>query len=172
MINNHVFKRFRALSFHREAIGLSLDHHAAPYFCTPVGAEIIGWLGVDGIHFCFIPSISSDMVFAVSPMPCGERYVVPVASEFRDFLALLLSCGDACFLEQICGIDEACFYEAVAAAADRHPEQEAALNILRSEFGVESKANVYQYVKKVQTDFDYTKIPFSDTYYELLGAAH
>ena len=27
-----------------------------PYFCTPRGASIFGWAGVDGIHFCFAVS--------------------------------------------------------------------------------------------------------------------
>ena len=66
MINN-LFDRFHALPFSKDVIGLEWSDSNVTYFCTSVGAEVIGWLGVDGIHFCFIPSISSDMVFAVSP---------------------------------------------------------------------------------------------------------
>lgn len=58
MTNNNLFYRFRALPFPRDAIGLEWSDSDETYFCTPVGAEVIGWLGVDGMHFCFIPSIS------------------------------------------------------------------------------------------------------------------
>ena len=35
---------------------LGLEQRAGDetYFCTPKGAKVIGWAGVDGIHFCFI----------------------------------------------------------------------------------------------------------------------
>ena len=36
-----------------------------PYFCTPKGASIFGWPGVDGIHFCFVRGFG-ETVFAVS----------------------------------------------------------------------------------------------------------
>lgn len=36
-----------------------------PYFCTPKGASIFGWAGVDGIHFCFVRGFG-ETVFAVS----------------------------------------------------------------------------------------------------------
>mgnify|MGYP000855212055 FL=1 len=75
MIDNKIFQKFRSLDFPKHTIGLEWNGEDVAYFCTPVGAEVIGWLAVDGIHFCFIPSINSDMVFAVSPMPCGNHYV-------------------------------------------------------------------------------------------------
>ena len=172
MLNNHIYKRFRALDFPRGAVGLALGSDNATYFCTPVDAEIIGWVGVDGIHFCFIPSISSDIVFAVSPMPCGEHYVEPIASGFQDFLSLVLFCRDASILEQICWMDENCFCETLKSAEENEcSDTDIALNTLRSEFGVDVQLNAYQYVKSLQADFDYASIPFSDEYYELLGIA-
>jgi len=94
MINNNAYQRFCALHFPKDVLGLNWNDSNVVYFCTPVDAEVIGWLGVDGIHFCFIPSISSDMVFVVSPMPCGEHYVEPIARSFQDFLSLVLFCKD------------------------------------------------------------------------------
>ncbi|WP_222860695.1 hypothetical protein [Paenibacillus antibioticophila] len=47
-----------------------------PYFCTPKGARMIGWAGVDGIHFCFVRGFG-EMVFAVSPMNTAGNYVHP-----------------------------------------------------------------------------------------------
>lgn len=68
------------------------------YFCTPKGAAIIGWAGVDGIHYCFVDGFG-ETVFAVSPMNVGD-YVHPVARNFEDLLRLLLSCVDMAALEQ------------------------------------------------------------------------
>ena len=167
MTDNHDYKRFVALNLDRDALGLKLDNENAAYFCTPVGAQIIGWLGVDGIHFCFIPSISDNMVFAVSPMPCGTHYVEPVAGSFLDFLSLILFCKDAGFLEGISYTDENHFYQLVQAEEDAgYLAREDALDTLRLEFGMDAHINAYQYVKRLQADFDYTTIPFSDAYYE------
>ena len=111
MIGNKIFQKFRSLDFPKDTIGLEWSGEDVAYFCTPVGAEIIGWLGVDGIHFCFIPSINSDMIFVVSPMPCGDHYVEPVAYNFQDFLSLVLFCKSANLIEQISWMNERQFLE-------------------------------------------------------------
>lgn len=170
MINNNLFKRFQAFQFAKDSIGLGWNDSDMAYFCTPVDAEVIGWLGVDGIHFCFIPSISFDMVFAVSPMPCGEHYVELIARNFQEFLSLVLFCKDTSPLEQICWMGEEQFLELLKLEeGNRYSAQEAALNILRTEFGIEVKPNAYQYVKSLQANFDYSTIPFSEDYYDALG---
>ena len=35
------------------------------YFCTPKGAKIIGYAGVDGIHYCTVRALG-ETIFAVS----------------------------------------------------------------------------------------------------------
>ncbi|MEF9971038.1 MAG: hypothetical protein RR731_01860, partial [Oscillospiraceae bacterium] len=45
-------------------LGVEQNSDYTAYFCTPKGASIIGWAGVDGIHYCFIRGFG-DMVFAV-----------------------------------------------------------------------------------------------------------
>lgn len=57
-----------------------------PYFCTPKGASIFGWAGVDGIHFCFVRGFG-ETVFAVSPMNGGKDCVHVIARDFSDFCA-------------------------------------------------------------------------------------
>ncbi|MFR7832568.1 MAG: hypothetical protein ACLU3F_15310 [Blautia wexlerae] len=51
-------------------LGVERQEENLPYFCTPKGAAIFGWAGVDGIHYCFIRGFGG-MVFAVSPMNAG-----------------------------------------------------------------------------------------------------
>ena len=77
-----------------------------PYFCTPKGASIFGWAGVDGIHFCFVRGFG-ETVFAVSPMNGGKDFVHVIARDFSDFLRLLLATGDSAALEQAWQWDEA-----------------------------------------------------------------
>ena len=151
-------------------LGIEQGNNESLYFCTPKGAKIIGWTGVDGIHFCFIPSISFDMVFVVSPMPCGEHYVEPIARNFLEFLSLVLFCKDVSPLEQICYIDEGQFSELLKLEeGNGWPARDAALNILCKEFGIEAQSNAYRYVKDLQANFDYSTIPFSEEYYDTLG---
>lgn len=50
MIDNHTFLKFHSLDFPKDSIGLEWGGNYTTYFCTPVGAEVIGWLGVDEIR--------------------------------------------------------------------------------------------------------------------------
>ena len=88
-------------------LGLELRADGA-YFCTPRGARIIGAAGVDGIHFCFVRGFG-ETVFAVSPMNSPADSIHPVTADFREFLRLLLACGDTAALEQAWQWDEAQF---------------------------------------------------------------
>lgn len=39
-------------------IGLHRGEKQSGYFCTPVLSKVIGWPGVDGIHFCTTKGLS------------------------------------------------------------------------------------------------------------------
>lgn len=103
------------------------------YFCTPKGAAIIGWAGVDGIHYCFVDGFG-ETVFAVSPMNVGD-YVHPVARNFEDLLRLLLSCVDMAALEQCYAWDEE-QYKAFLIDCPATEEQQAVLDAIAAEFGL------------------------------------
>ena len=81
------------------AVGIERREDNTPYFCTPKGASVFGWTGIDGIHFCFLRGFG-DMVFVVSPMNTAPDYVHPVAKNFSDFLRLILVCGDVAAVAQ------------------------------------------------------------------------
>lgn len=131
------------------------------YFCTPAGAEIIGWSGGDGIHYCFLEDFG-DMVFAVSPMNLPGDYVHPLARNFSDFLRLLLSCGNADILEQTFLLDEQGF-SAYSAEILITPEQQSVLDAIQA-MGVTSMEHPFSYIKELQAQFDYHKIPFVGDY--------
>lgn len=80
-------------------IGFQRGEKESGYFCTPVLSRVIGWAGVDGIHFCTTKGFE-EMIFAVSPANCPGEYVHPVAKNFEDFLRLLLACNDTAAIEQ------------------------------------------------------------------------
>ena len=61
------FQKFLKLGIDLDPLGAGRSEDNSAYFCTPKGASIFGWAGVDGIHFCFIRGFGG-MVFAVSPM--------------------------------------------------------------------------------------------------------
>ena len=45
---------FQGLEIDFSSIGLE-QQDSSPYFCTPVGAEYVGWIGCDGVHFVLLP---------------------------------------------------------------------------------------------------------------------
>lgn len=60
------YQKFLRLGISLASIGIETRNDETLYFCTPKGASLIGWAGVDGIHYCFIRGFG-EMVFAVSP---------------------------------------------------------------------------------------------------------
>ena len=49
-----VFQKFLRSGIDLSPVGVERREDNNPYFCTPKGASIFGWAGVDGIHFCFV----------------------------------------------------------------------------------------------------------------------
>lgn len=87
-----LYKKYKKLKIDFSQLSLEPGDTSGGYFCTPKGAEIIGWTGVDGIHCCFVKGFG-EMVFAVNPSNLPGDYVHPLARSFEDFLRLILACG-------------------------------------------------------------------------------
>ena len=94
---NPLYEKYKNLKIDGSWIGLEAGTQT-PCFCTPIGAEIIGW--DNGIHYCFIKGFG-DMVFCVNPEPCCDYNVYPIARNFCDFLGLILATGNTNTLQQI-----------------------------------------------------------------------
>lgn len=170
-------KRFRALDINFDSIGLlqaGADDFA--YFCTPVDAEFVGRIGCDGVHFILLPG--DERVFCVDPS-MGERgtYVLPVASDFREFLSFILCCQDANPLSQIYWMTRQQYDELAAedAAARENEyqskffeEKDNALSTIVKEFGLTS-IDPFKKVKAMQAKFDPAVLNFSEEYYDAVG---
>ena len=135
----------------------------AGYFCTPRGADVIGWAGVDGIHYCFVRGFG-DAVFAVNPSNSAPDTVHVLARSFEDFLRLLLACGDAAYPEQAWMWDEARF-DAELAAAEFTGEAKEALSALRS-LGLTPMDAPWRYLRELQENFDASKLRFPPEMYD------
>ncbi len=163
-----LFERYEQLNIDASYIGLEKCGYA-DYFCDPVGVRTFAGLGVDGVHFAFIDGFS-DMVFAISPYSVNDKHVNPLAYTFEDFLGLVLACKNSNPLEEIYWQSRSEFYDFLDEdMKNTFEEQEAALSVIRSELKIEPIKDPYEYVKKVQADFDYSKIEYSDEYYDTLG---
>lgn len=153
---------FRRLDL--SALGLTPGEDSSGYFCTPEGAEVLGWTGVDGIHFCTVQGFG-DMVFAVSPANLPGEYVHLVARNLEDFLGLLRACG-ADAVEQAHGWDRQTF-DAFLAENSPGAEAKAAAERLKEQ-GTEIP-DPYGYLHELQANFDYETIPWKREYLEMLG---
>ena len=167
-------KRFQLMALEFSAIGLE-QSEPVPYFCTPLGAEYVGCLGCDGIHFVLLPG--DERVFCVDPaMGEPDTYVLPVAADFREFLSFVLFCRDANPLSQIWWLSRERFDALLNSDAEAcwegcetyFAEKEAALNMVAEAFGLIPQ-DPYDAVRAMQVDFDPYCFAFSDAYYEVLG---
>ena len=167
-------QRFRSMALNFSAIGLE-QSEGVPYFCTPAGAEYVGCLGCDGIHFILLPG--DERVFCVDPA-MGEpgTYVLPVAADFREFLSFVLFCRDANPLSQIWWLSRERFDDLLKADVEARwegcetyfAEKASALNLLGETFGLMPR-DPYEAVRALQTDFDPSGIVFSGEYYDVPG---
>ena len=49
---DRTFQKFLRSGLDLAPLGVERREENLPYFCTPKGAAIFGWAGVDGIHYC------------------------------------------------------------------------------------------------------------------------
>ena len=160
----NTYERFQKMKIDFACLGIQQLEHYENYYCTPKDAVIIGSAGVDGIHYCTIPEFG-EMIFAVNPMDFGDC-VHPIAKNFEDLLRLLLSCADMAVLEQCYAWDEE-EYKAWLIDCPATKEQAQALAAIQAEFGLEPMEDAFAYVKQLQAEFDLSKIPYTEDYYDI-----
>lgn len=163
-----LYSEFKQSEIDLSCVGLGAGSESSDHFCTPVGAKVIGWAGVDGIHFCKIEAFG-DMVFVVSPMNEPGTYVHPVAEPFEDFLRLIISCGDTAAIEQAHQWDRELYDQYIC---DNRPtqEQRKVLDQLQEKFALEPIADPFAYMEAVRKNFNYRKLQFPEDYYAWVPA--
>ena len=157
------YDKFKRMQIDHTAIGMMQRESYEPYFCTPENANVIGWAGVDGIHYCTIPQFG-EMIFAVSPMNFGD-YMHPIARNFEDLLQMLLFCADMAAIEQCYAWDEEQF-KAFMIDCPATAEQQAVLDAIQKEFGLEPMEDAFAYIKALQAEFDLSQIPYTEDFYD------
>lgn len=159
-----LYEQFKKAKLDLTLLGLENGPARSDYFCTPIGAKVIGWAGVDGIHFCFIRGFD-DMVFSVSPMNGYGDYVHPVARSFADFLRLLLACGNTAAIEQAHGWNEEEFATFLAEDLP-DAQQTAVLEQLRDTFALQPIESPFAQIKALQAEFDDRALRFKKEYFD------
>ena len=147
-------------------LGFIRGEKESGYFCTPVLSKVIGWAGVDGIHFCISKNFG-EIVFAVSPANLPGEYVHPVARNFEDFLRLLLACYDTAAIEQCWFMDREVFEDFVSG---NQPDDRAqkCLEEIRKKYKLMPMDDPFGYMHKLQNEFDYDSIVYPPEYYEIV----
>ena len=166
---NLLYEKYKNLKIDGSWIGLEAGAQT-PYFCTPIGAEIIGW--DNGIHYCFIKGFG-DMVFCVNPETCCDYNVYPIARNFCDFLGLILATGNTNTLQQIIWWDKKRFEDFVNSPEEQEyrvrPEVQGVLSTIRKGIDIAPIDTLFEYIKDLQSNFPYEQIPFTNEYYDTLG---
>lgn len=168
-MNSISYTNFQELKLDTSCIGLSLEEEHE-YFCTPLGAEVIGW--DNGIHYCFIQGFD-ETVFAVNPETCCEYYVYPIAKNFNDFLRLILATKSTNALQQIIQWNKQQYTDFVTSpdeiAYTFQTDVKNVLSVIQTNLGIVPIEHPFEYVKNLQKTFLYDQIIFSDEFYDLTG---
>ena len=166
-----LLKQFLELGLDCSPIGLGPGPSQGGYFCTPKGLTVLGWEGVDGIHYGRIRGYG-DMVFVVDPLPpAGVQYVRPVANSFRDFLRLLLACGNTNPLNWVGDFPTREQFDAALRAPENAvtPDAQEVLERIAAAFHLAPMEDPFSYIKGVQASFDGGKLRYTNEYYDTLG---
>ena len=157
-----LYEEYKKLNIAGSLIGLESGDEEGGYFCTPMGMKVIGW-ETGGIHYGTVPEYG-DMIFAVNPMSCVDDYVYPVAENFVDFMRLILACESTTAIEQIVWWDKAQFEDFLGNEEYnvRTPERTAVLRRIQSELALSPMENPFEYVKKLQKEFDGSRLRFAE----------
>lgn len=160
----------KRMSFEKLGLRYEDKKSAARYFCTPKGAEIFASLGVDGIHYCTIPKLG-ERVFAVTPMPLGDRFVFPVANSKKEFLQLIAALSGTFLIDQMPTLSRERFETLLRDhLANNSADCAAELEKFKKEFDLTPlETDPYELVMGLYNSFDYEKIEFTKEYYETLG---
>lgn len=165
---DELYEKFQSLKVDTSFIGLSRGNDIR-YFCTPIGSTVIGW--DDCIHYVFINGFG-EMVFAVNPETCCDYYVYPLAYNFSDFLSLVLAVKGTNTLEQIILWNKSQYIRfinsPIVVEYTSKSEVRDVLESIRS-LGITQMKCPFEYVKAIQNNFDYSRIPFDDEYYDATG---
>ncbi|MBQ8497730.1 MAG: hypothetical protein IJ489_09805 [Clostridia bacterium] len=159
----NLYKEYMQNKFDLSTFGLEKREWDG-YFCTPEDAGILGWTGVDGIHYCTVKTLG-ETVFCVDPMGDYGRYVFPVAENFEIFLRLLIACKDEAYIGQAHAWTKE-EYRTITEEATVSPEAEAVIADLKHTYGLSPMDEPYIYLKRIYDNFDYHTIPYRDEYYE------
>ena len=160
-----LLEQYRCLDLDGSLIGLEKGSETGDSFCTPIGMTVLGW--ENSIHYGFIHGYG-EMVFAVNPESCADRYVYPLAKNFEDFLRLLLACGSTTAMEQIiCWEREQ--YEAFLRDDPAPQGRKELLERLTAELKLRPMSEPFDYVKELQAVFDSSLLRYSNEYYDTLG---
>ena len=160
----NLYEQYIKNKFDLSAFGIERGESRSDYFCTPKGAKIIGWTGVDGIHYCTIKALG-EIVFAVEPMGYAGRHAFPVAENFEDFLRLLMACGHEAYIVQA----HAWSREQYDNFAKENPITTTAneqILYLQKEYGLAPIDDPYNYLKTIYDNFDFSTVPYKKDYYE------
>ena len=128
----NIFDKFKKLNLDTSPIGLSIELRE-PFFCTPIGAQIIGW--DNGIHYLSLKTTNAI-----------QQVVWMDKDAFENFM------NDP---------DEVRY-------TSSEPVQSILQNI-SSNLEVEPIENPFDYIKKLQKDFPYKEIKFTDEFYNITG---
>ena len=160
----NLYEQYIKNKFDLSAFGIERGEKRSDYFCTPMGAKIIGWTGVDGIHYCTIKALG-DVVFSVEPMGYAGRHAFPVAANFEDFLQLLMACGHEAYLEQAHAWSRE-QYDEFAKDNPITTKVNEQILYLQKEYGLSPIDDPYTYLKTIYDNFDFSTVPYKKDYYE------
>lgn len=162
------YQKFKKLKIDFSAVEFEKADADDKYFCTPIGAHLIGRAGVDGIHYCTVRG-QGEMVFAVNPSNEIGKNVYPIANTFDELLSLLLACGSMAAIEQARMWDEEQFEEFVAENQPT-PAQQDVFDVLREKLGVTPMEEPFRYLFELQERYNYGLLHYPNEYYEYLDA--
>ena len=164
MAQSTTYEKLKNSSLDISDLGLIIGMETSESVFTPLGATVIGWAGVDGIHFCFVEGFW-ETVFAVNPTAAPGKHIHPVAKNLSDFLGLILACRGTAAVARAWSWTKYDFQHFV----DSTPlsrKQQSICSALKNGYSPSQICDPYAYLLDMRQDFDYTSLPLHPDFAE------
>lgn len=146
------YRDFHKKKIDLEPLGVIGSTARTRSFCSSRDISVIGVAGDSGVQYCFAKDFD-EAVFQIDPKASRGEYAHVIARDFKDFLRLLLACGNPGALNEAWRVERDEFEKLRSMTDEQTLEAFAGLNVTPME-------DPFGYVRSLQDEINLKELGF------------
>lgn len=150
------YRDFHKKNINLEPLGVNRSSARTRSFCASRDISVIGVAGDSGVQYCFARNFD-EAVFQIDPKAGRGEYAHVIARDFKDFLRLLLACGNSSALNEAWRVERGEFEKLRSLPDSGTLEAFAGLNVTPME-------DPFGYINMLQDEINLKELGFPAAY--------